>query len=109
MTTKLNQQEHELWTVIIWALWNARNKYHFKKTQLQSQHIYEGALGLLTDYQHLMTAQTTWALCVSLLYLTVAYFSQFVGPTLLNTEMCFTLFRGPLLHFVTQLIVFLLS
>ena len=59
MTTRLNQQELELWTVIVWALWNARNKYHFEKAQLQPQRIYEGASGLLTDYQHLMTAQTT--------------------------------------------------
>ena len=50
MTTRLNQQELELWTVIVWALWNARNKYHFEKTQLQPQRIYEGASGLLTDY-----------------------------------------------------------
>ena len=59
MTTRLNQQELELWTMIVWALWNARNKYHFEKAQLQPQRIYEGASGLLTDYQHLMTAQTT--------------------------------------------------
>ena len=75
MITRLNQQELESWAVIVWAVWNARNKFYFEKTQLQPRHIYDydGALGLLTDYQHLMAAQTTCEysvlLCISLLHI----------------------------------------
>ncbi|XP_075645036.1 uncharacterized protein LOC142616028 [Castanea sativa] len=59
MVTRLNQQELESWAIIVWALWNALNKFYFDKTQFQTRHIYDGASGLLTDYQHLMAEQTT--------------------------------------------------
>ena len=35
MITRLNQQDLETWAVIVWALWNTRNKFYFEKTQLQ--------------------------------------------------------------------------
>ena len=73
MVTRLNQQELESWAVIVWAVWNAWNKFYFEKTQLQPRHIYDGASGLSTDYQHLMAAQTSWVYsvlsCISLLHI----------------------------------------
>lgn len=60
MVTRLNQQDLETWAVIVWALWNARNKFYFERTQLQPRHIYDAATWLLTEYQHHMAAQTTW-------------------------------------------------
>ena len=33
MNDKLNQQELEQWATVSWAIWNARNKFCFEKTQ----------------------------------------------------------------------------
>ena len=76
MVTRLNQQELESWAVIVWAVWNAWNKFYFEKTQLQPRHIYDGASGLSTDYQHLMAAQTTWIYSVLVCRFTAVIFTR---------------------------------
>lgn len=55
---RLDRRDIEVWAVTAWALWNARNKFYFKKVQLQPKLIADGALTLLTEYQRLMEAQT---------------------------------------------------
>ena len=57
MQTKLSKQELETWAVTAWAIWNARNKVYFEQFQPQPQIIWEGARGLLEEYQRFMEAQ----------------------------------------------------
>ena len=54
---KLPLVELERWAVMTWAIWNARNKYYFEKTQTHPKEILSGALGFLQEYQMLMAAQ----------------------------------------------------
>ena len=57
MQTKLSKQELETWAVTAWAIRNARNKVYFEQFQPQPQIIWEGARGLLEEYQSFMEAQ----------------------------------------------------
>ena len=41
MVDKLDMQQLEVWFVIGWALWNARNKYHFEHIQLHPKVIFD--------------------------------------------------------------------
>ena len=59
MANRLSKQELESWAVVVWAIWGARNKFYFKKTQLQPLDILEGAIGMLNDFQRLTASQTT--------------------------------------------------
>ena len=89
IVNRLNQQELKAWAVVVWALWNARNKFYFKKTHLQPRIIFVGATGLLTEYQRLTAAQTTsWGKSVFSFLLAVSYVS---GHCVLPASNCWGL------------------
>ena len=49
----LKTKELEVWAIVSWSIWNARNKYHFDKKQTQSCDILRGTVTLRQDYQRL--------------------------------------------------------
>ena len=53
LVDRLNRKELETWAMISWALWNARNKYHFKDVKSHPTTILRGATSLLDEYQRL--------------------------------------------------------
>ena len=77
MIDKLTQQELEQW-----AIWNARNKFCFGKTQWHPEQILREATGFLAEYQRLNAAQVQngglfpWLVLSALLS---ALFSQATG------------------------------
>ena len=56
---KLSQRELEIWAVMVWAIWNVRNKYYFEHIQTHPKSILDGALGFLQEYQRLVAAQSS--------------------------------------------------
>ena len=54
---KLSRSDLEKWAVTSWAIWNARNKFYFEKTQSHPSNILKGAIGYLQGYQQLSVAQ----------------------------------------------------
>ena len=57
MQSKLSKVELERWAVTAWAIWNARNKYYFEKTQHHLKQILDSAGGLIEEYQRLVDTQ----------------------------------------------------
>ena len=55
---RLDHRDIEVWAIMAWALWNARNKFYFENVQLQPKFIADGALALLTEYQRQLETQT---------------------------------------------------
>ena len=53
MASSTHHQDFELWTVITWAIWTARNKFLFDDIQEHSGTIYNSAVSFLLDYQHI--------------------------------------------------------
>ncbi|XP_075670149.1 uncharacterized protein LOC142639906 [Castanea sativa] len=53
MVAKLTGPELELWAMVAWSIWNARNRYHSEAKQSQPSDILHGATSLLQDYQRL--------------------------------------------------------
>ena len=49
----LSTKELEVWAVVSWSIWNARNKWLFDRKQTQPCDILRGAMNLLQDYQRL--------------------------------------------------------
>ncbi|XP_075655192.1 uncharacterized protein LOC142625413 [Castanea sativa] len=47
---KLTREEQELWAMVAWSIWNARNRFYFEDTQSQPSDILKGATTLLQDY-----------------------------------------------------------
>ena len=54
---RLEKKDLEVWASVSWAIWNARNKFYFDKVQTSPRTIMENAVGLLDEYQRLMTAR----------------------------------------------------
>ena len=54
MMERLSGKEFELWAMITWALWNARNRIHFQHTQTHPTEILKQANELMMDYQKLV-------------------------------------------------------
>ena len=54
MMERLSGKEFELWAMIAWALWNARNRIHFQHTQTHPTEILKQATKLMMDYQKLV-------------------------------------------------------
>ena len=57
LMSKLEIEELEVWATLSWAIWNARNKFYFKRVQLQPKFILDNALNLLIEYWCLTEAQ----------------------------------------------------
>lgn len=57
LNARLELKAMERWAMISWAIWNARNKLHFEKTQVPPKAVSDGAIGFLEEYQKLMIAQ----------------------------------------------------
>ena len=49
----LTKNEMEVWAVVSWAIWNARNRYIFDRKQALPNDTLRGAMTLLQDYQRL--------------------------------------------------------
>ena len=49
----LSTKELEVWAIVSWSIWNARNRCLFDKKQIQPCEILRGAMTLLQDYQRL--------------------------------------------------------
>ena len=49
----LSTKELEVWAMVSWSIWNARNRCIFDKKQIQPCEILRGAMTLLQDYQRL--------------------------------------------------------
>ena len=43
----LTTKELEVWAIVSWSIWNARNRYLFDKKQSQPADILQGVLSLL--------------------------------------------------------------
>lgn len=54
---RLEKKDLEVWASVSWAIWNARNKFYFDKVQTPPRTIMENVVGLLDEYQRLMTAR----------------------------------------------------
>ena len=57
MLERLPKEEMERWSVIAWAIWNARNRFCFENLQTQPEIILRGAISFLHEYQELVTQQ----------------------------------------------------
>ena len=55
MKQKLSATELEKWSTIAWVIWNASNQFYFKHVQVHLKMIFEGVLGLIEEYQCLMS------------------------------------------------------
>ena len=53
MKGKLTVKELEVWAMVSWSIWNARNRFYFERKQSQPADILHGAMTLLQDYQRL--------------------------------------------------------
>ena len=49
----LTTKEVEVWPIVSWAIWNARNRYLFDRKQTHPSNILLGAMTLLQEYQRL--------------------------------------------------------
>nr|POE66505.1 hypothetical protein CFP56_68421 [Quercus suber] len=49
LVDQLDRKELETWAMLSWALWNARNRYHFESFQSHPTAILQGATSLLDD------------------------------------------------------------
>ena len=47
----LTKNEMEVWAVVSWAIWNARNRYIFDRKQAHPSDTLRGPMTLLQDYQ----------------------------------------------------------
>ena len=57
---KLTKKDLELWAMVSWSIWNARNRFLFEKEQSTPSDILEGATTLLQEYQRFCrTAMST--------------------------------------------------
>ncbi|XP_075655218.1 putative mitochondrial protein AtMg00310 [Castanea sativa] len=50
---KLSRKELEMWAMVAWSIWNARNRLYFEASQTPPQAILKSAEMLLEDYQRL--------------------------------------------------------
>ena len=53
MEDKLTGNEMEVWAMVAWSIWSARNRFYFEKKQSQPGDILHSAMSLLQDYQRL--------------------------------------------------------
>ena len=49
LTPVLTKNEMEVWAIVSWAIWNARNRYIFDRKQTHPSNILRGAMTLLQD------------------------------------------------------------
>ncbi|KAL0002033.1 hypothetical protein SO802_015814 [Lithocarpus litseifolius] len=57
---KLPKKDLELWAMVSWSIWNARNRFHFEKKQSTPSDILQGVTTLLQEYQrHCRTSTRT--------------------------------------------------
>nr|POE70889.1 putative ribonuclease h protein [Quercus suber] len=58
MEEKLTKKELEVRTIVSWAIWNARNRFHFEEKQSIPNDILHGVISLLQEYQELCKMST---------------------------------------------------
>ena len=54
MMERLSKKEFETWTMVVWSLWNARNRMHFRQSQPHHIEILKQAIDLMEEYQKLI-------------------------------------------------------
>jgi hypothetical protein len=52
----LSREELEVWTVLSWAIWNARNKFVHEGVQPCPSSIFDRGVGLLKEFHHYQVA-----------------------------------------------------
>ena len=57
LVDRLECDELEKWATVSWALWTARNRFYFEKTQCHPKRILGEALGYLKEYHRLCNSQ----------------------------------------------------
>lgn len=66
MMGRLDKKELEVWSIIAWSIWNAKNCFQFKQMQTHPTDIYKQASDLLKEYKRLAKPlshrPTTWHL-----------------------------------------------
>ena len=59
---RLSRKEFELWAMVAWSIWNARNKFYFKASQTPPHAILKSAEMFLDKYQRFTRSMpTNWA------------------------------------------------
>ena len=53
MEEKLPKKDLEVWAMVSWSIWNARNRFHFEEKQSMPCDILHGVTTLLQEYQGL--------------------------------------------------------
>ena len=76
---RLSRKEFELWAMVAWSIWNARNRFYFEASQIPRHAILESAETFLDEYQRFTRSMpTNWApKCATLTFVTLAYFIVF--------------------------------
>ena len=59
MEEKLPKKDLEVWALVSWSIWNARNRFHFEEKQSMPSDILNGAMTLLEEYQELCKTSTS--------------------------------------------------
>ena len=54
---KLRSLDLERWAITTWMIWIARNRFYFEHVQAHPKAMFDSAMGLLEEYQHLNAAQ----------------------------------------------------
>ena len=57
LVQRLSMEKLEIWAVVYWGIWNARNRVYFERVQLHPKAILAGAVRFLQEYQNLNNAQ----------------------------------------------------
>ena len=57
LVQRLFMKELEIWAVVSWGIWNARNRIYLERVQPHPKAILVGAVGFLQEYQNLNNAQ----------------------------------------------------
>ena len=56
---RLSRKEFELWAMVTWSIWNARNRFYFEASQTPPHAILKSAKTLLDEYQRFTCSMPT--------------------------------------------------
>ena len=89
---KLPKKDLEVWAMVSWSIWNARNRFHFEEKQSMPSDILHGATTLLQKYQRLCkTSTSTWVCAKALKGYSFITFSPLVLRVFYSDMLCYCL------------------
>ena len=59
LKSRLSHKDFELWAMVTWSIWNARNRFYFEETQTPPHAILKSAETLLDEYQRFTRSMPT--------------------------------------------------